>query len=256
MRRWSGRAVVVIAAALMVLIVFVQVEQLLIRHRAERLTREMQNLQVGKSSWIDVQSFMTRWGRWGDYKGSCSASHCDYVVELEDPIGTAFNSLAEKHQGAAKIFGGFLEFLVRVAHGHLPAMSAEIKVERGLVSDVDWAIGTYVIDSFDVHTSYAISVIVRTSNDEFHDFETVGRQHPTYSVTRSSNCGGCILWVHFHPDVQRDDMRRLTDINFSCITQWAQCDNTEQLDPNAVSILKADIKAVMREYKEGLKTTP
>src|ERR1035437_3885420 len=64
--------------------VFVQVQQHILRWRAERLLADIREIQMGKSTWADAQRLMTRWGEWGAYEGSCTAERCDYQIVLQD----------------------------------------------------------------------------------------------------------------------------------------------------------------------------
>jgi hypothetical protein len=58
---------VVVLALVAGLAVFVQIQQRILRWRAERLLADMRELQSHKSTWADAQKIMTRWGKWGGY---------------------------------------------------------------------------------------------------------------------------------------------------------------------------------------------
>ena len=75
---------VTVFAVLALLAAFVQLEQHLLRWRAERLLADIRQIQMGKSTWADAQRFMTKWGTWGHYEGSCTAEKCDYSIAMED----------------------------------------------------------------------------------------------------------------------------------------------------------------------------
>lgn len=70
------------------LLLCVQLGERVARHRAERLLADMRDLQPGKSTWSDVQQIRTRWGKWGDYQGTCTEQHCDYIVSFDDILAT------------------------------------------------------------------------------------------------------------------------------------------------------------------------
>src|SRR5580698_10790949 len=67
----------------LVLLAAVQIGQRITRRRAEHLLSDLRGLQLEKSSWSDAQVLMQRWGRWGHYKGTCDAAHCDYFIYFD-----------------------------------------------------------------------------------------------------------------------------------------------------------------------------
>src|SRR6516164_8938632 len=86
-RRWARvLRVVAVAAAILVfgLAAFVNVQQRVLRWRAERLLEDIRAIQMGKSTWADAQRLMTRWGAWGMWDGSCTAEACEYQIVLRD----------------------------------------------------------------------------------------------------------------------------------------------------------------------------
>ncbi len=64
MLRFAGIAVCALMIALAALIV---IQQHILGWRAERLLADVRALDLGKSTWVDAQSIMTRWGAWGFY---------------------------------------------------------------------------------------------------------------------------------------------------------------------------------------------
>jgi hypothetical protein len=64
----------------LVLLAAVQISQ---RRRAEHLLSDLRGLHLERSSWSDAQALMQRWGRWGGYKGTCDADHCEYEIQFD-----------------------------------------------------------------------------------------------------------------------------------------------------------------------------
>jgi hypothetical protein len=54
---------IALIASYLLLLLFVQVSERVMRHRAERLLVEMRALQVNKSTWGDLQRLRMRWAR-------------------------------------------------------------------------------------------------------------------------------------------------------------------------------------------------
>ena len=84
---WLKVSALVLTAFYLACLLFVTVSKTLMRHRAERLLAEMRRLQVGKSSWDDLQGIRTRWAAWGSSDGTCNKQHCAYRVSFTDVPG-------------------------------------------------------------------------------------------------------------------------------------------------------------------------
>jgi hypothetical protein len=84
--RLLRNAGVVVLALIAGLAVFVQIQQHIFRWRAERLLADMRELQSHKSTWVDAQKIMERWGAWGSYEGACAAERCEYRLIIVDTI--------------------------------------------------------------------------------------------------------------------------------------------------------------------------
>ncbi|WP_157466474.1 hypothetical protein [Edaphobacter aggregans] len=61
----------------------VQIQQRMLRWRAERLLADMHQIRLYQSTWADAQRLMHRWGAWGHYDGSCTAESCKYEIEMD-----------------------------------------------------------------------------------------------------------------------------------------------------------------------------
>ena len=85
-RSWAVR-IVLFAGALflsVVLIAFliVQIQLIISRWRAERLSADMHQIRLYQSTWADAQRLMNRWGAWGHYNGSCTTASCKYAIGM------------------------------------------------------------------------------------------------------------------------------------------------------------------------------
>ena len=47
---------------------------------------DMHQIRLYHSTWADAQKLMDRWGAWGHYDGSCTATECRYAIEIGDPM--------------------------------------------------------------------------------------------------------------------------------------------------------------------------
>src|SRR5579862_2986889 len=114
-RVWA--TVLALSASYLLLLLYVQVSERIMRHRAERLVEEMRQLEVNKSTWDDLQGIRTHWGAWGDYEGDCTAKKCDYRIDFEDlPGGSALQRV-----------------VAYLGHSNMASAMLDIRVEDGLV---------------------------------------------------------------------------------------------------------------------------
>ena len=98
-RKWAVRVVrlAVVAAVSLVLIAFlaVQIQQRMLRWRAERLLADMHQIRLYQSTWGDAQRLMHRWGGWGYYDGSCTTASCKYEIEMDSIV--RYNPRVPRH---------------------------------------------------------------------------------------------------------------------------------------------------------------
>lgn len=87
---------VVVLALVAALAVFVQIQQRILRWRAERLLADMRELQSHKGTWADAQKIMTRWGAWGSYEGACTQEQCDYYIRIQDSVSRFIDNHREQ----------------------------------------------------------------------------------------------------------------------------------------------------------------
>jgi hypothetical protein len=85
-RKWAVRFVLFAGGVFLslVLITFltVQIQLIISRSRAERLSADMHQIRLYQSTWADAQRLMNRWGAWGHYDGSCTAANCHYAIGM------------------------------------------------------------------------------------------------------------------------------------------------------------------------------
>jgi hypothetical protein len=69
----------------------------------------------------------------------------------------------------------------------------------------------------------------------------ISRLHPEYAVGSPSGCYGCLeAHVVFTPYADPADVRRLMDINFSCLTRWHPCQKQEDILPTGWNAATAE----------------
>ena len=77
-RSWAGRIVLfaggLFLSLLLITFLIVQIQLIISRWQAERLSADMHQIRLYQSTWADALRLMHRWGAWGHYDGSCTAA--------------------------------------------------------------------------------------------------------------------------------------------------------------------------------------
>jgi len=228
--------VLVFVACYAALLLYVQVSERVMRHRAERLLAEMRGLQVGKSAWADLQRIRTRWGAWGNYEGTCTEEHCDYTVSFADVSG-------------GWLFARVVSFL---GHGHLAEVFLNVRVEQGIAKQSSFTLWVEVPKGYGTrwereqpqepgyvpYSSGEYALKARASSRLEIAYPCCywpdSVPHPNYVLRKPSGCANCLaILTDFLPQAPLADRLRLTDFNFSCITRWKPCSDEEDIMPEA-----------------------
>jgi hypothetical protein len=238
--KWLMRTLRVVCIAALALILLtlatVQVQQRLLRYRAEQLMADMHQIRLYQSTWADAQRLMHHWGAWGHYDGTCTAADCRYQITLRDISYTRFGWLMQ--HGGFQIYSWFggrptaLLVSFTVHDGTLWRETAEIAVAATpkLLSGTD---------------EFPLTLIVETKSRQRlrktkDDWWIMGAddqlaEHPYYKAGRP---GGCKInceeaVVTYSTRTPPAEIERLTSFNLSCLTQFSSCMELEQLLPAA-----------------------
>jgi hypothetical protein len=228
-------------ALLLVAFAFVQIEQHLLRHRAERLLADFQSIRLHQSTWADAQTLMTRWGAWGHYDGQCTASDCAYTIKLADPISRISNHIESGTGGrlfrpAVQLYEflggkpGWLTVSFLVQDGAIWRSTA------GLLLDVPPH--TYKKDDY----GYSLMFLARASDSlhqKPHGPWVLGTDdqladHPNYKEGRPGGCEICLAAeVTFSPYISPAQLKQITSYDLSCFTRFRHCLNLPDVLPIA-----------------------
>jgi hypothetical protein len=87
-RKWAVRVVrlagIVVVSFVLVTFLTVQIQQRMLRWRAEKLSADLHQIRLYQSTWADAQRLMHRWGAWGHYNGGCTSETCTYNIYLSN----------------------------------------------------------------------------------------------------------------------------------------------------------------------------
>jgi hypothetical protein len=223
----------------LVLLATVQISQRITRRRAEHLLSDLRGLQLERSSWSDTQALMQRWGRWGAYKGTCDADHCEYEIQF-DSVGMVTRPLVIS-KPFFDLFSRSVQMATSVLGAHLPFVEGGFRLQNNLVIGTSFSLATNVPGAGNPLFSGVIGT--RTRNLEPYDLWPEKDPHPEYrTVLRTGTIG--YFFTQFTAATKPEDVKWLTAVNFSCITRWVPCREMGDLLPSAWAKYKAESKRV------------
>jgi hypothetical protein len=234
-----------LAALAVALLTFmaVQIQQWMLRWRAERLMADMHRIRLYQSTWADAQRLMNRWGTWGHYDGSCTAESCRYEIDLMDASWQSWD-------GGRRGIGNWLlrhhapYVLYHWLGGRYAIVHYAFIVQDGTI----WRTSTWVNisvapefldkDDFDY-----VLIVGAKSKQALRQSEgsgwVLGRdeqlaEHPYYKAGRPGGCEGCLMaGITYSAHTPQSEIVRLTSFDFSCLTRLISCKRPEDLLPVA-----------------------
>jgi len=205
---------IAIVAVPVLLFAFVQFQQHLFRHRAERLLADFHSLEINRTSWPETQKVINHWHNWGYSNGNCSSTHCIFTIDLK-----AFWIL--------DWFGW-----------HGSSMKVRFLVDDGRLRSKE--IATWVNSVWNDY-DYPLGIAVRVSPNFANGrssfwYETEMAEHPNYMVSRPGGCENCMFgWVNFTPSISNEELNRLTNFQLDCFTRRHLCKYPGDLLPSIAS---------------------
>ncbi len=226
------RAIYVILALTLALFAFVQLQQHLLRHRAEKLHAEILALQLHPGTFADIQRMQKEWGRHAHYEGECTQHHCIYNISLFDVA----SSVERK--------SSWLQYHWMVVHllsqpysclgGRFEKVSAEIRVRHDVMwgADFSFAISeiTHHLDPFNSPAPSQASVEIVYGPRLFSFYP----QYSGAGLRRGYTIGvirGAYARINLTPRIETEAIQNLNTINFKCITRYHPCNNLAELIP-------------------------
>ncbi len=201
-------------------IVLTQIEQHLLRRRAENLLADVRSLEIHRATLSDVQKLKRKWGHLAHYEGNCTEHACTLEILWNDFY---FRN--------ADLFSRFdvLHFFL-LAGARPEQIKARVTVDNGVASGKgfyvvveaigDWAQGRWW-DYPLMGNAYSLS--------SFEGNYRPPANHPNYIVGRPGGCDGPCREVHFifSPSADSATVNRLMQIDLSCLTRWIHPCHTE-----------------------------
>jgi hypothetical protein len=237
--RWR-RVIRIAAFSILVLVavmaISVQVQQHILRWRAERLLSDIRALQLGKSTWADAQKIMYRWGVWGFYEGSCTEKRCTYQIAFRDssrafPVVSEPNGNlhSEPQQRNAWILKAY-----QILGGRSAMVAARVEVINGFIWGKDYELSLNIPgESSSNEEGYILGTDAETvwKTKDLDAF--IKTNHPEYMIEKAPICSGCeLVFARFTPFADPQIIASLFDFNLGCLTHLILCRHPDEIAPN------------------------
>lgn len=208
----------------------IRLDQYHLRWQAERLQSEIRSLELRKSTYADARRLEARWTD-ESTEGVCRPSWCDLQISLQN-TGSAHLEFLLNHLAVRAIYHRL--------DGRVAGVYSFIHIRDGLLWEKGISIGieTLSMRPDGSRVEYELEGSIGTDDH----FTWVSARHPEWQVGGSNICTSCKMgWVRFTPFADPQDVLRLTDLNFACLTRWRHCTEPADLLPTAWKELPAEI---------------
>jgi hypothetical protein len=238
--RTPRRVGICLVVLFVVLNVFLRVKTYRFQRRAEPLMADIQALKLRQSNWLEADHLISRWGKYGNYKGHCDASFCRYSIVLNSPGITlerwAFAKAPANWNNHFAVLTASLFFMLceHLGGGRSVTVRTTFVVQDSVVLRKSAVFIYSVPVPLDTHSSPRATLKPPYNRRMAAPRERAVSEHPFYAVTRPGGCSFCSMAnVTFTPDTPDPEMRRLTTFDLNCITRLRACRYLEDIYPAA-----------------------
>ncbi len=255
-KKWAVRIVLfaggVVLSLALVTFLSVQIQQRMLRWRAEQLLADMHQIRLYQTTWADAQRLMHRWGAWGHYDGSCTAASCKYEIAM----GSIASGIPPRHAWLVWLlihdrlnlfewFGGRgsvvkASFTVHDGTIWRESTMMGVSVPRRKLRRITTPDTVLVDDDLEWSLSIGAGSYQRLHQTLENPFPSMGSDesligHPYYKVWRPSGCMILcqLVSVYYSTHTPPAEIERLTSYNFSCLTRFHPCVRIVDLLPAA-----------------------
>jgi len=227
-----GWIVAGLCVIVLILAAAIRVDQYLLRRKAEQLLADLKSLEMRKSTYQDARLVIDRWKGSIHQEDQCQPSRCDVQIALGD-VFTRHRVSFANHQ--------WLLYVVRYMSQFLDARSVIIDGFIRVRKNTVWGEGIKAVVA-----SYSGTIIGRAQSGSPH---VISSLHPEYGVFSWSGC--CIYpEVVFTPYTDPAEVKRLMDINFSCLISWHPCKTEAEILPTAWNEYMAEKRSTNSSKKQ------
>ena len=187
---------------------------------------------------------MHRWGQWGHYDGTCTPTNCRYLVTLED-ISAKLYEIPVLEKVREKLPRDAFRRVYSLLGGKSATFQASFIVQDGNIWRTTAELMLQIDPSPFVQDDSVYELVYtaqsrQSLNGEPHEGHSIlgndeqVSDHPDYKVGRPGACEGCIAATATYTlQSTPDEIRRLTNIQFSCLTPVRRCRTIADVNPEA-----------------------
>jgi hypothetical protein len=244
MRRWILRPVAWLlgigAVVVALLAGAIRLDQYVLRRRAERLLSDIRSLELRKSTYADARRLEDRWLD-ESKEAVCRPSWCDLQISV-DNVGARHLAFLLNHLTIRAIYHGL--------GGRVAGVGSFLRVRDNLLwgKGMGLAIETLSTESDGRNVEYDLEGSIGTDDH----FTWVSARHPEYQIGGPTACTSCREgWVKFTPYAAPQDVLRLTDLNFACLTRWRHCTEPADILPTAWREMRAEAAKAAQNGRES-----
>jgi hypothetical protein len=243
-RRILIRAMLGLFTLVMLLLMAIQIQLHLLRNRAEHLLAEIQSLELRKTTWQEAKQVFNHWNALTKYDPPCTDSRCSFEITINDfyfghlKYFSRLSHFANNHPMIFSDSGVFDRAYMHLG-GRPVRLDLHIGIRDGIVWEKNLVVGIYVLglDKSTLWDEHILGVTIETKSrlSDFGSSEPGDLVlHHNYTIGQPGGCEGCVYgWVYLTPYADPRDVRRLFQINLSCITSWRSCQTQPDIMPNA-----------------------
>ncbi len=242
-----------------------QVDQRLLRRKAERLLAQIDTLDLRKTGWDSAAGQFKLWADAAKYDPECNEHECTVEIALSDFVlahvyASSWPTRTDdylryrfKRDNQSRPLSRALERLVYLSlfFGVRPAqIIGSVRVRNGIVWEKQFSVRIEVLsDPKSCTDGGRCEYTLIASSYTVPEFSTqVGRLfqddlqiHSQYSIGHPSGCMGCVaVWAKFTPYADPLDVHRLMKVNLFCLTAWRPCRYESDVMPIAWAEHEAD----------------
>jgi len=244
-RKWAVRIVPfaggIVLSLVLIAFLAVQTQQRILRWHAERLMADMYEIRLYQSTWADAQRLMNRWGAWGHYDGSCTATSCKYEISIVN--SSFYEPRVKRYAWLDWLFQHDYLDLYEWLGGRRGEVFVSFSVNNGIIRKKNVSVGyTVPRKKIGVENEFELTLIVNVIGLQQHD-ETMGEfgilnsdgelsHYPYYkAMSRGGITNGEMRYVYYNDHTPPDIIKQLTSFDFSCFTRFTPCTEFGQLLP-------------------------
>lgn len=225
----------------------IQIEQHILRHRAQRLLADFHSIRLRQSTWSDAQSLIHKWYDFGEADGKCTETQCAYAIRLKDGITWLADIAGENWNDRLVRFHAY-QLLERLgAHPSDLAITFIVQDGRIVRSSAFFEVQvpphtTRTADDY----GFALIIAAKTrsvlrehpdsklTNGWILGDEEQLADHPDYKAGRPGGYKICEMGeITYTPFLAPSEIERLTSFNLDCMTRFRSCRTIEDILPAA-----------------------